>query len=228
MVANSIERCCDLMEINVPIDVKKFIEEEVARPVRIKIVPLIHQAYKLVDAVMSEVSFLQWKLGARHTGYLDHLAVQFTLYEAAKQGKLEDISAKIVPNVNKSAYHVELSTGNVVITINRARNANTTSRKAIYRSILQQDNQCYWNFDEHDVFEEPGYLELTHNHKERNVDFINLGVPNGKGKWYSCIDLTKELHLVGTSKEEKNTITKEQLVKFKKFAQGVHVDGGKK
>ena len=40
---------------------------------------------------------------------------------------------------------------------------------------------------------------------------------------------TKELHLVGTSEEEKkkNEISREQLVRFKNFAQGVHENGGK-
>ena len=38
---------------------------------------------------------------------------------------------------------------------------------------------------------------------------------------------TKELHLVGTSEEEKkkNEISREQLVRFKNFAQGVHENG---
>jgi hypothetical protein len=218
------------MDIRVPIDVNSFIDREIARSVRGKIVPLVQQAYRLVDAAIEEVSFLQWDIGKKHIGYLDNIAVQFSLYEAAKQGKLNEISAKILPNAIKSAYHVELNTDNVIITINRAKNKEATSRKAIYRSILQRDNQFYWSFDKQNIFEEPGYLELTHNHKNRIVDFVNLGIPNGIGKWFSCIDLTKELHLVGTSDKDKenNDISREQLVKFKKFAQGVQEDGGKK
>lgn len=216
------------MEISVPIDVKKFIEKEIARPVRNQIVPLVQQAYKLVDASLNEISFLNWDLGKKHIGYLDHIAVQFQLYEAAIMGKFSNISAQLVPNSNKSAYHVELKTNNVVICINRAKNKHIASRKAIYRSILQKNNQYYWNFGEQEIKEEPGYIELTHNHINRKVDFINVGVPNGKGKWFDCIDLTKELRLVGTPVEvEKNEITKEQLVKFKNFAQGVHDNGGK-
>lgn len=216
------------MEISVPIDVKGFINQEVSRPVRSQVVPIVQQAYDLVDAAIKEISFLKWDIGRKHVGYLDNIAVQFTLYEAAKKGILNNITAQIVPNVNKSAYHVELKTKNAIICINRAKNKSVTARKAIYRSLLQRDNQYFWNFGDQEIKEEPGYLELTHNNINRKVDFINLGVPNGRGKWFSYLDLTKELHLVGTPKEiEKNDITKEQLVKFKNFAQGVHENGGK-
>ncbi|HEK9103628.1 TPA: hypothetical protein SUB30_005120 [Bacillus pseudomycoides] len=216
------------MEISVPIDVKKFINKEIAKSVRRQIVPLIQQAYELVDASVKEISFLQWDLGKMHIGYLDNIAAQFTLYEAANKGILKDITTQIVPNKNKSAYHVELKTENVIITINRSESKYKTARKAMYRSLLQRDNQYYFNFGKQEIFEEPGYLELTHHQINRKVDFVNLGVPNGSGKWFSCIDLTKELYLVGTPEEEKkNEISREQLVRFKNFAQGVHENGGK-
>ena len=73
----------------------------------------------------------------------------------------------------------------------------------MYRSLLQRDNQYFYHFGKQEIFEEPGYLEITHHQINRSVDFVNLGVPDGSGKWFSCIDLTKELHLVGTSEEEK-------------------------
>ncbi|QFY00210.1 hypothetical protein GE376_13345 [Bacillus cereus] len=217
------------MDIGVPIDVKKFIDKEVSKGVRRQIVPLIQQAYELVDASIKDISFLQWALGKKHIGYLDNIAAQFTLYEAANKGILKDITTQIVPNKNKSAYHVELQTENVVITINRVQSKDKTARKAMYRSLLQRDNQYYINFDKQEIIEEPGYLELTHHQINRRVAFVNLGVPDGSGKWFSCIDLTKELHLVGTSEEDKqkNEISREQLVRFKNFAQGVHENGGK-
>ncbi|MGE7609642.1 hypothetical protein ACQKML_24010 [Peribacillus frigoritolerans] len=216
------------MNISVPFDVRNFVNSEIELPVRRRIVPLVQQAYELVDECIKDVSFLNWYLGKKHRGYLDNIAVQFTLYEAASMGMLQDISAHIVPNATRSAYHVELKTPNTIVTINRALSKTITARKANYRTILQQDNQFFWDFWKNEVREEPGYLEFTHNHINRKVDFINLGVPNGKGKWFSCIDLTKEIYLVGTPREEeKNTISKEQLVKFKSFAQGVYNDGGK-
>lgn len=216
------------MEISVPIDVKNFIDQEIAIPIRSQIVPLVQQGYELVDSAVKDVSFLNWILGKRHEGYLDNLAVQFMLYEAAKNGTLHTISSEIVPNKTKSAYHVELKTKNVIVTINRAKNKHLSSRKALFRTKLQKENQYYWNFNSNDINEQPGYLELTHNHVNRQVEFVNLGIPNGKGKWFSKIDLTKELHQVGTPKKlEKNEVTKEQLVRFKNFAQGVHENGGK-
>lgn len=216
------------MQISVPIDVKKFIEKEIERPIRNQIVPVVQQAYELVDAGLKEISFLNWDLGKKHTGYLDHIAVQFMLYESVNKGKFKNITAQIVPNVNKSSYHVELKTNNVIICINRAESKEVTARRAIYRSILQKNNQYYWNFDEQEINEEPGYLELTHNHIDRKVDFVNIGLPDGRGKWFDFIDLTRELRIVETPIEvEKNDITKEQLVRFKNFAQGVHENGGK-
>src|SRR4051794_13513042 len=101
-------RCCNYMEISVPIDVKNFIDHEVSKPVRSRIIPIVQQAYDLVGVALNEVSFLNWDIGGRHVGYLDHIAVQFSLYEAVKKGILNNITAQIVPNVNKSAYHVEL------------------------------------------------------------------------------------------------------------------------
>lgn len=216
------------MEISVPIDVNKFIDAEIARSVRKMIIPYIQQAYELVDASVRDVSFLNWTMGKKHIGYLDNIAVQFTLYEAALNGSFNNVTAEITPNVNNSSFHVELKTKNVTICINRADNKNITARKAIFRSLLQKNNQYYWTFGEQEIKEEPGYLELTHNHIDRKVDFINLGVPDGKGKWFSCIDLTKELYLIEEpNTEQKNDITKEQLVKFKKFAQGVQDNGAK-
>ncbi|MBJ3792667.1 hypothetical protein I8J38_29620, partial [Bacillus sp. OA1] len=135
------------MDIGVPIDVKKFIDKEISKGVRRQIVPLIQQAYELVDASIKDISFLQWALGKKHIGYLDNIAAQFTLYEAANKGILKDITTQIVPNKNKSAYHVELQTENVVITINRVQSKDKTARKAMYRSLLQRDNQYYINFD---------------------------------------------------------------------------------
>lgn len=213
--------------IEVPIDLKAFIDSQVPKSVRRMIVPNIQKAYDLVNASLNEVSFLKWTLGKKHRGYLDNIAVQFVLYEACNKGEFGDIKAQVVPNTAKSAYHVELYNDDIIICINRAKNEHTTARKAIYRSILQTSNQLYFNLDKFEVMDEPGYLELTHNHKEGKVNFINIGVPNGKGKWVERIDLTKELYVLdGSEKEKENKITREQLVKFKNFAQGVLQDGG--
>ncbi|MFJ7310826.1 hypothetical protein [Peribacillus frigoritolerans] len=216
------------MNINVPFDVKTFILQELDIQLRNQIVRQVQNAYTLVDLCLEQVSFLNWNLGKLHKGYLDHIAVQFTLYEAVQSGLLNNMTANIVPNANGSSYHVELGTKNTKITVNRANSKADTARNAIYRTILQRDNQYYWSFDNNNqITEEPGYLELTHNHIKRTVDFVNIGVPNGKGKWFSCIDLTKELQIVTHEKVKKNEITKEALVKFKTFAQGVHENGGK-
>lgn len=214
------------MEIIVPFDVKKFINKEIPRNVRSQIVPLVQAAYQLVDEALKDVSFLKWALGKKHIGYLDNIAVQYTLYEAVLTGKLKNLQAFIEPNKNKSSYHVEIKTNNTVLTINRANNNSTSARKAIYRSILQKENQLFWDMNNQELKEEPGYLQLTHNHNNRIVKFVNLGVPDGRGKWYSVIDLTKELYLLDEG-QEGNKITKEQLVKFKDFAQGVQDNGGK-
>ncbi|MEM5649606.1 hypothetical protein AAHB57_17590 [Bacillus cereus] len=45
------------MDIGVPIDVKKFIDKEISKGVRRQIVPLIQQAYELVDASIKDISF---------------------------------------------------------------------------------------------------------------------------------------------------------------------------
>lgn len=216
------------MEIAVPLDAKKYIRSEINPSNRRKIVNLVEKAYKLVDEALKDVSFLNWSLGKKHEGYLDNIAVQFMLYEAAKLGEL-DLIPEIHPNVKKSSYHVELKTDKVVITVNRSKDKYSTARKAIYRSILRQENQCYFVLDEDDfgnIKEEPGYLELTHNHIDRKLDFVVLGVPDGRGKWYSSINLLTEPHLVTKSPEE-NIIEEQQLVKFKQLAQGVHNNGGK-
>lgn len=216
------------LEIAVPFDVNKFIRSEINSSNRRKIVNLVEKAYKLVDEALRDVSFLNWFLGKEHEGYLDNIAVQFMLHEAAKLGEL-DLISEIHPNVKNSSYHVELKTDNVVITVNRSKDKHSTARKAIYRSILQKENQCYFVLDEVDfgnIKEEPGYLELTHNHLDRKLDFVVLGVPDGRGKWYSSINLLTEPHLVTKSPEE-NIIEEQQLVKFKQLAQGVHNNGGK-
>lgn len=219
------------MKASVPIDVQKFVDQEINKPIRSKIVPLVQSAYDLVDVALNEISFLNWDIGKKHIGYLDNIAVQFTLYEAAKTNYLKGLEAIISPNFNKSSYHIELKTANVVITINRAKNRFTTARKALYRSILQKDNQYFWDFQKNaEILEEPGYLELTHNHYNRKVDFVNIGIPDGKGKWFSSLDLTKEFYTIEALSDENNKtnqITKEKLVKFKNFAQGVQGSGGK-
>ena len=214
------------MEIVVPFDIKNFIEQEISRSIRRQIVPLIRTAYELVDLALEDVSFFQWALGKNHIGYLDNIAVQYTIYEAIKTGKLINLNAEVMPNVNRSSYHVEVKTTNTVLTINRVKSKNNTARSAKYRNILQKENQLYWNMDTQELREEPGYLQLTHNSVDRKLDFVMLGVPDGKGKWISCIDLVKEPHLI-TKSEDGNNITKEQLVRFKNFAQGVQENGGK-
>ncbi len=214
------------MEVAVPFDGKKFIEKEIPRSTRSQIVPIVKNAYELVDRSLEDISFLRWVLGKRHIGYLDNIAVQFTLYEAVQKGLL-NFEAQINSNVNKSSLHVELKTNNTILTINRADNKYSTARKAIFRTILQKENQLFWDIDKDELLEEPGYLQLTHNRSDdsKEVGFVNIGIPNGKGKWYSFVDLTKELHLIDGSKDS-NNITREQLVKFKNFAQGVQEDGG--
>lgn len=132
------------MDIGVPIDVKKFIDKEISKGVRRQIVPLIQQAYELVDASIKDISFLQWALGKKHIGYLDNIAAQFTLYEAANKGILKDITTQIVPNKNKSAYHVELQTENVVITINRVQSKDKTARKSdVQISVTKRQSVLY-------------------------------------------------------------------------------------
>ena len=68
------------MDIGVPIDVKKFIDKEISKGVRRQIVPLIQQAYELVDASIKDISFTMG-FRKKHIGYLDNIVAQFTLYE---------------------------------------------------------------------------------------------------------------------------------------------------
>ena len=85
------------MDIGVPIDVKKFIDKEISKGVRRQIVPLIQQAYELVDASIKDISFTMG-FRKKHIGYLDNIVAQFTLYEATNKGILKDITTQIVPN----------------------------------------------------------------------------------------------------------------------------------
>lgn len=218
-----------MMEIIIPFDAKKFIREEVSAVERREIVNLVEQAYLLVKESLKDVSFLNWALGKSHKGYLEHIAVQYMLHEASKKGKL-NFKSEISPNVNNSSLHIELRTNNVIITVNRAESKSKTARRAKFRSVLQKENQLYWDlYNENiDVKEEPGYLELTHRYSNGKVEFVNLGIPDGQGKWYSCIDLTKELYVVEKPYEDNNTVDNQQLVKFKEFVQGARNDGGNK
>ena len=45
------------MDIGVPLNVKKFIDREISKGVRRQIVPLVQQAYELVDASVKDISF---------------------------------------------------------------------------------------------------------------------------------------------------------------------------
>ena len=75
------------MDIGVPIDVKKFIDKEISKGVRRQIVPLIQQAYELVDASIKDISFT---MGFREKAYRisRQYSAQFTLYEATNKGIL--------------------------------------------------------------------------------------------------------------------------------------------
>ena len=67
------------MDIGVPLNVKKFIDREISKGVRRQIVPLVQQAYELVDASVKDISFLQWGLGKRHIGYLDNIVAVYII-----------------------------------------------------------------------------------------------------------------------------------------------------
>ncbi|RPK02403.1 hypothetical protein EH11_01733 [Bacillus subtilis] len=212
------------MHIATPLDAKELINKEIPLSVRRHFVPLVQNGYDLVTECMKKNTFLQWSIGERHRGYLDHIAVEYVLRDAAQSGTL-GLKSSIIPNSNRSALHLELESDNLKITVSRTSSKFKTARSAKFRSMLQKSNQLYWTED-YEIKEEPGYLQLTHGNDNGHLVFANLGIPDNKGGWYDFIDLTKEINLIKNKNIEENKIKPEQLVGFKNFAQGVLKVGG--
>lgn len=212
------------MDIVFPINAKEIINKEIPLNIRRNFVNLIQTGYDLVTQSMNETSFFKWDIGKRHRGYLDHIAVEYGLYEAALNGTV-NLKPSVVPNSNRSALHLELESQNMKLTVSRVSDKFKTARNAKFRSILQKSNQLYWT-ETNEIKEEPAYLQLTHGNEDGKLSFANLGIPDNKGGWYDFLDLTKELHIVRKKLQEENEIKPEQLVGFKNFAQGVLKSGG--
>lgn len=207
-----------LVLIKEPMNFKKFIDAEINLKNKSKIVTCVEQAKDLVKEAVKDVSFFNWWLGKKHQGYLYRIAIQFVLYEAVKSGTLSDFEAAIVPNKTRSDYHIELKTRNTIITINSSKSTHATSESAIFREILQKSHQLYMTFEEDEVREEKQYLELTYKIDADELSFLNLGIPNGKGKWFDKIDLLKLPRVIDLqNKEPENVFSDETLVKFKEL-----------
>gem|GEM_PF-5929846 len=207
-----------LVLIKEPMNFKNFIDAEINSKNKSKILTCIEQAKDLVHEALNDVSFLNWLLGKKHKGYLYRISIQFVLYEAVKSGALQGFEASIVPNKTRSDYHIELTTRNTIITINSSKSTHTASKAAIYREFLHESHQLYISFEDEEIRDEKQYLELTYKIVGKELSFVNLGIPNGKGKWFDKIDLLKLPRVVEPqNKEPENVFSDETLVKFKEL-----------
>lgn len=215
------------MDIIVPVFAKDFVNNEVPKKTRAKIPPLIFDAYALAEQATEDTDFLAWIIGEKNKGYLKRIAVEYMLKDAIDRGKLP-FEYKIAPNSNNSSLHLEIATGNAIITTSQVQNIKSLPNRAFFRDKLQDANQLRFPLDTKDeqVTAGPYHLLLTHGYATEKPGFVNLGFPNESG-WVYCTNLLNEPTLIERP-VRKPIDTKEKLVSFKDFAKEVSENGNKR
>src|SRR5699024_8747415 len=209
------------VDVIVPVQAHDFIKSEVPTKHRAKIAPLVNDAYALAEQATKDWDFWNWKLGHKNVGYLKRIAVEFMIKDAIDRGKLP-FDYKIVPNVNKSAWHLEIITDNAIITTSQVQSQRALPNLAYFRKKLQEANQLRFSFNpSEEIKKGPYHLLITHGYG-KFPSFINLGFPGPNG-WHDCINIMKEPTLIEGSHEKTITSidTEERLVNFKDFTKEV-------
>lgn len=208
---------------------KEVLNSELPLSTRAHFVPTIKRAYSMVNAIINQNEFLNWKVGKDIMPLLRRVAVEFEFKKLIDSNKFP-ITYKIAPNAIENCRHLELLTKKSIVTISQVRDEKRVPRKAIYRNNLSLHNQMgLFEFpgDEPKEPDDPYYIILTYGGYSKNdPEFIKLGIPSPLVReWIYQIDLLVEPYIMLTPEE--NIITEESLVALKKEVQekGVLQDG---
>lgn len=212
------------LSLIIPVNARNFIDNEVPKKTRARITPLLHNAYALAEQATKDSEFLNWVIGYKNIGYLKRIAVEYMLKDAIDNGRLP-FEYQIVPNKNKSAWHLEIITKNAIITTSQVQSREALPNPAYFRRKLQEANQLRFSLDPEnkDINEGPYHLLITHGYGTEIPSFINLGFPGATG-WVDYINMLNEPILV-ESDSDREVDTKERLVGFKDFTKEVTNNG---
>ena len=212
-----------------PVNPNDVLNSEYPPGLRSRFVQSVFRAYRMADALLGDVQWLDWPIGKDLKGQLRRVAVDFELKKLVESGGLSSrISYRISPNVAENCHHLVLIGTNSILTSSFVHSANKLPRPAEFRSNYGISNQYYWDFDDEYStisMDQVPYFLLTHGPIGVEPQFIMLGMPTSDLKaWIdgSRVNLLKEPYVIDTKAIEH--IEEEELTALKDFSKEVLVN----
>lgn len=187
---------------------REFLEKEFPIKERSQLVPAVKRAYSLINELVQQNDFLNWKVGSDILPYLRNAAVEFE-FKRLIDKKLLNLKYRIAMNTRRNCHHIEVITNQCIMTISQVPSKTSIPRKAIFRSNLSFSNQLsllsipgFYPEKEEDKY----YVILTHgcedSQNSKTPEFVTLGLPYPNVlRWAETIDLIAEPHIVDTAEE---------------------------
>jgi hypothetical protein len=205
------------------LDPNEILESEYPIHVRSLFKPAIHRAYRMVNLLVQDTSWINWHVGRDLIGYLKRVAVDYEIKRLIDEKRLPDCYGyRIAPNVADNCYHLEVFGPNSILTISQVRRPTSVPRHALFRANHGVGNQTTLGLfeDDYDITDKPFYFILTHGFGGEEPEFIVLGMPNPEvTQWIKVVNLFKEIHVVDTNEIER--IEASDLVALKQHLLGV-------
>ncbi len=208
---------------------EELLNAEFPWAIRSRFVQPIFRAYRLADALLKDVPWLNWQLGKDVKGQLRRVAVDFEIKKLVEiEGLSSKFSYKISPNVAENCHHIVLHGERSILTSNFVQSKNRSPRHALFRNNYGISNQYYWDFDNGNLvacIDQTPYFLLTHGPAGNEPQFIMLGMPTPDLRaWISGsrINLLKEPYVVDTNSVEH--IEEEELTALKDFLEDVRLN----
>ena len=176
----------------------------------------VNIAYTLVDATFNNNGYLNWIVGYDDIANLRNVAVEFELKQLLTKSNIK-LKYDVVKNKRNNCNHIEITSGNCIMTVSHLHDRYAVPREAKFRNSLSLNNQIkFWgNIPDIDV-DEQYYAILTHGNKRtligQKVEFICLGLPSPEvNKWETIHDITRQSTLSVVPEEK---ITEELPIEF--------------
>lgn len=201
--------------------IEKRIKGDFPAAIRSNIVPAIKRGYSSATSLLLKESWLNWIVGKESLSIIRRAAVEFELMKLADLKRFT-ANCNIKSNAADNCHHIEIQSGDGILTCAQLKNSNDKPRTAIYRNKLSS-----FNIDQISMFETDDkvndisstyYGIIAYGGETLDCpDFVFIGIPTQNVKsWYYKLDLLGEPSLIERHDEELIT-TDDNLIELKDY-----------
>lgn len=200
-------------------NISKKLNVDIPRSFRSHMIPAIRRGYALSSQLLIKEPWLNWVIGKETVPIIRRAAIEYELINLVDFNK---INAKYFINLNaaKNCHHVEISSGNSILSVCQLRYYNQKPRRAVYRNTLSCFNMQQMSMFSNDntkYSSKTYYSILAYGGSSIEYpNFVFIGVPTYKvSGWYYKLDLLGES--VSMQSTDQEIISSENLIDLKDY-----------